>query len=267
MRHLLLVLLCLNSLVLSAQPTVSGHWAGVLMQPSGGFATRYHYSISLEASGPTTYEGVSRIVPFGHPDNVGIMRLRAEFKGDALFVEEYAIDSTILDGGYVWCLKSFELPVVREGDSLHVKGPVRGMVEEGRPCSALSTELWLHQPLQAVAGEKLAGRELRAGREVKVASPRLTLSFLDDLLVDGDSISVNYNGAWLVKNLLLAHKPHVVEVTLVEGRENVLVMHALNLGRYTPNTAAVIIDDGVTRQKIGLSSDLGFSDALTFRLK
>jgi hypothetical protein len=44
--------------------------------------------------------------------------------------------------------------------------------------------------------------------------------------------------------------------------KNILVMHALNLGRVPPNTAALKINDGTINKNVTLISDLKNSGAL-----
>lgn len=106
----------------------------------------------------------------------------------------------------------------------------------------------------SVAGE-IRGREVIVTHKVEVKSKILTIRVWDHQVVDGDIISLNLNGKWILENYTLEKKQHVMQVEIHEG-ENLFVLHALNLGKYTPNTAAIIIDDGITQNKVILESNL-----------
>ncbi|MFN8397269.1 MAG: hypothetical protein U0176_21780 [Bacteroidia bacterium] len=48
--------------------------------------------------------------------------------------------------------------------------------------------------------------------------------------------------------------------------KNYLVMYAHNQGKYPPNTAAIIVDDGTRQNQIELKSNLNTSGALEITL-
>lgn len=102
---------------------------------------------------------------------------------------------------------------------------------------------------------QLKGRDVVVTHRVVVTSPKVTIKIWDHQIIDGDIVSLNLNGNWLVENYTLEKKQYVLQVDLNEG-DNLFVLHALNLGKYSPNTAAIIIDDGVTQNKVILESSL-----------
>lgn len=80
--------------------------------------------------------------------------------------------------------------------------------------------------------------------------------------VDGDSISINLNGEWILKDYRLKRKQHEIVVPLERRSNNYIILYALNLGTSPPNTAAVIIYDGKRQKVMKLSSDMNTCGAI-----
>ena len=89
----------------------------------------------------------------------------------------------------------------------------------------------------------------------------MTVRVWDNQKVDGDRISLNLNGKWVLENYTLAKKPHVFQIELNEGK-NIFVLHALNLGEIHPNTAAIVIVDGIKENSLLLESTLESSGTI-----
>jgi hypothetical protein len=103
--------------------------------------------------------------------------------------------------------------------------------------------------------EKEIRREVVLSESVEVQSTHLTIAVWDNQEIDGDSVSVFFNGLMVLEKFALSKRPGVFEVTLSKGA-NVLTLFAHNLGITPPNTAAIAIDDGKARQTRVLSSNL-----------
>jgi len=117
--------------------------------------------------------------------------------------------------------------------------------------------------------KKLLDRKVnKEGKTVRVKSKKITIEVYDHKKNDGDLISLNYNGEWVLESHLIEKKEYKLTVEL-EGADapNYLILYANNLGTIPPNTAAVIVDDGVRRQRFVLNSDLKQSDVLYFELQ
>jgi|GEM_PF-2546469 hypothetical protein len=107
-----------------------------------------------------------------------------------------------------------------------------------------------------VAGlEKEIQREVVLSEAVEVHATHLMISVWDNQDIDGDSVSVFFNGRRVLEKFALSKHPGIFEVTLSKGA-NVLTLFAHNLGVNPPNTAAIAIDDGMARQTRVLSSNL-----------
>jgi len=99
-----------------------------------------------------------------------------------------------------------------------------------------------------------------------VSAATVTVEIWDDQKEDGDRVSINVNGEWVIEDYTLKKKRHEFEITLKEG-DNDLVLHALNLGRYAPNTAAIRVFDGKEEYILVLTSDMRKSGALEINYK
>lgn len=85
------------------------------------------------------------------------------------------------------------------------------------------------------------GRENKELRRIIVNERKITLSIYDNGTIDGDTVSVYYNGKPIVKNRRLTANPITVNVELDEGMAlHSIVLFAENLGTIPPNTALVI---------------------------
>lgn len=83
---------------------------------------------------------------------------------------------------------------------------------------------------------------------------------------DGDIISLNLNGEWILKDLKVTKTKEKVNIKLSK-KKNILVLHAENLGDQPPNTAAISLYDGSKTQQIILNSDKGTSQAIKISLQ
>ena len=113
----------------------------------------------------------------------------------------------------------------------------------------------------------LNGRKVNASHPVEVHSKNISLYVWDDDQVDGDIISLNFNGQWVLNAYKLTKKKKVVNVTLNENGNNFLLLYAHNEGDTPPNTAGVSIYDGVKETRLIMKSDLKTCDAVRLKLK
>jgi len=102
------------------------------------------------------------------------------------------------------------------------------------------------------APEKIGGRIVEVGEEVKVKSRKLKIKVWDSQVQDGDIISVYLNEVKIINRLYLLLKPQEFEVELPEGNVHYLTIYADDFGKAEPNTAMVLISDGIQDQVIDL---------------
>ncbi len=113
----------------------------------------------------------------------------------------------------------------------------------------------------------LNGRKVNASHPVEVMSKNVSLYVWDDDQVDGDIISLNFNGQWVLNAYKLTKKKKVVNIILNENGDNFLLLYAHNEGDTPPNTAGVSIYDGYRETRLILKSDLKSCDAVRLKLK
>ena len=131
--------------------------------------------------------------------------------------------------------------------------------------SSLKEEIVIDQP--KAKPEELTVRKIKQGHYIKVKNPNIKLRIFDHKKIDGDIVSMNFNGKWAVREQLLGKEAHEVEITIDELIEdNYILFYAENLGRNPPNTATIFIEDGEDRQTIVLEADLNQCDIIHFEL-
>ena len=114
---------------------------------------------------------------------------------------------------------------------------------------------------------KLASRRADIVKTIGLENPTFRLDFYDNGEIDGDSISVFFNGKVVLSNQMLTDKPISMTLTLDPNvKENVVTMYAENLGTIPPNTAVMIVTDGTRRYEVRMESDLKKSGSVVFTL-
>jgi hypothetical protein len=114
--------------------------------------------------------------------------------------------------------------------------------------------------------KEVAGRNIKVLKVVKVSNEKVTIKVWDSGIVDGDRVSLNFNGTWIIEDHELTKEPYVFTVDLHEGK-NIFVLHALNLGRISPNTAACLIDEGTKQHLVDMKSTLKSSGTIEIDYK
>lgn len=100
--------------------------------------------------------------------------------------------------------------------------------------------------------DTIGGRAVEVNEEVKVKSRTIKIKIWDSQIEDGDVVSIYLNDKKIVDKLYLKIKPTEIKFDLPEGNEHYLTVYADNFGKSEPNTAKVIINDGVREQTIDL---------------
>jgi hypothetical protein len=98
-------------------------------------------------------------------------------------------------------------------------------------------------------------------KEIKATESQVRIGVYDESIVDGDVVSLSWNGVWVVRYYRIATAPKELVLDLLPG-ENILVMYAENLGKYPPNTAAIAVQHGKKIEQFILNSDMGKSEAI-----
>jgi hypothetical protein len=113
------------------------------------------------------------------------------------------------------------------------------------------------------ASNELNTREIVTKTESRGKEAQVQIGIFDESIVDGDVISISWNGEWVLRYYKVVKLPKELVLDLRQG-ENTLVMYAENLGRYPPNTAAISMRRGSKVEQVILNSDMGESEAIKF---
>ncbi|MGS0524978.1 hypothetical protein ACU8V7_06990 [Zobellia nedashkovskayae] len=79
-----------------------------------------------------------------------------------------------------------------------------------------------------------------------------------DRRIDNDIVTIYLNGEIAVEHVQLKSKKQFFDLTLEPG-QNIITLHAENLGEVAPNTAAILIKTETEEFMAVLESDLGQS--------
>ena len=105
-------------------------------------------------------------------------------------------------------------------------------------------------------------------KKIEVSQSSFKVDLYDDGDVDGDIISVYYNGKQIVDNKKLTDKPLSLNLVADAARtENELVIYAENEGEIPPNTALMIVTEGSNRSEVRISSDSKKNGVVIFSKK
>jgi len=110
---------------------------------------------------------------------------------------------------------------------------------------------------------KLKDREVNvASKTIKVDSDKVTFNLYDHMIVDGDVVSINFNGDWVVDKHKISAKPYELKVQLNPEGKNYIILHAENVGRRPPNTMAVSYKYNGKTKQIVMKADLNTSEMI-----
>ncbi|HYC40615.1 MAG TPA: hypothetical protein VEB63_09010 [Chitinophagaceae bacterium] len=134
--------------------------------------------------------------------------------------------------------------------------------------SVVAVDIPARKVINYVTEKEFRERETVVVQEVEVASDSFTVQLYDNGEVDGDRISVFYNGQLILSNERLTHKSIRLNLGIDSLRESSEIsMFAENLGLIPPNTALMIIDDGKNRYEARISSSLQKNATIRIRRK
>ncbi|MEO7769288.1 MAG: N-acetylmuramoyl-L-alanine amidase [Ferruginibacter sp.] len=108
----------------------------------------------------------------------------------------------------------------------------------------------------APANDKYSGRTKNVLRRIDIKEPNFKVDLYDDGDIDGDIVSVYYNGKALLNNKKLTDKALTLNLTTDPSKtENELLIYAENEGDIPPNTALMIVTEGANRTEVRITAD------------
>ncbi len=110
----------------------------------------------------------------------------------------------------------------------------------------------------------LEGRMIEKKAEAPLAVDNVVIDvdIYDHMIQDGDIVSLNFNGEWILRNHTLTNKPKTVRLTLKPDEVNYLILHAENLGAIPPNTMAISYFINGKKQQYVMESDMNTSEMI-----
>lgn len=110
---------------------------------------------------------------------------------------------------------------------------------------------------------QLKDREITvASKSIRVDTDKVVFELYDHMIEDGDIVSINFNGDWVVENHKITSKPYELKVQLNESGKNYIILHAENVGRRPPNTMAVSYMYNGKKKQIIMKADLNTSEMI-----
>ena len=103
--------------------------------------------------------------------------------------------------------------------------------------------------------------------QINVSPGTITIEIYDHQLADGDVISLNYNGHWILENYQLRRRARKMTLPLKAGNDNYLILHAVNLGSKPPNTATLSYSYNGERKSIVMESNMNESEMIKINVK
>ncbi|HPB53904.1 MAG TPA: hypothetical protein PLR22_09530, partial [Saprospiraceae bacterium] len=90
----------------------------------------------------------------------------------------------------------------------------------------------------------------------------------DNQEFDHDTISLKFNGEWILQKQLITKEPIRIYLPLVKGQDNYLILYADNLGTIPPNTCAIRwVNEKGKYNEVVLTSDYNTSEMIVIRRK
>ena len=156
-------------------------------------------------------------------------------------------------------------PVVKTEQLKKANTPTKEVITNNLPIPpVVKTEPPIIKPLDAVFTKR--NKELLKTIEIDNAS--FTVDLYDNGEIDGDSISLYFNGNLILSHKRLSDKALRLKLEVDKDKElNELTMYAENLGTIPPNTALMVVNDGDNRYEVRISSDLQKSGVIRFMHK
>lgn len=117
----------------------------------------------------------------------------------------------------------------------------------------------------SVLPERVNGRRvkpIRSDHKLNLLGRDLTIEVWDAQVVDGDIISIFINDMVILEEYSIVSERKAVKFDAAPYRRAYLFLHAHNVGSIPPNTATMMISDGVQEIQIELRSDLTGSSAM-----
>jgi hypothetical protein len=222
------------------------------------------------------------------PENYAKMNIRGTLRGGMLNFEETEISASELVPLWEWCLKQGEVMLDTSGVEWILHGPwhgtkitpdcAPGMVNLRRPSPPRpatpkvdSLPSATKEPTVVLNENNLpthiSDRRVTKQRTAVAPSRKFDIYVWDSDEIDGDVISLNFNGKWILTDYKLGKKRLMLTLDLLPDSHNYLILYAKNEGRIPPNTASISWIQNGKYVTTAMMSDLENCGAIQFTVK
>jgi len=163
-------------------------------------------------------------------------------------------------------------PVVKKNDTKRNDSlpPVAKVIVPEDPKPSLPTVITEDRVYKdsSVTPKNITQRKNIEQSHLEVNVKTINLKVYDNAIMDGDTISILYNGKMLLTHQLLSEKGIELNIELDEKQtHHEITLFAENLGSIPPNTALVVITAGKKRYELFASASLEENAVLVFEYK
>lgn len=152
-------------------------------------------------------------------------------------------------------------PVLSTTTPILKQTPEKINAEDAKP----PEETKIAPPLNKALTAQYEKRNSDVIKTIEIDNKTFNVDLYDNGEIDGDSISLFFNGKLILSHKRLSDKAISLKLNIDETRdENELIMYAENLGTIPPNTALMVVHDGDNRYEVRISSDLKKSGVIRF---
>ncbi|HRO72994.1 MAG TPA: hypothetical protein PK611_04940, partial [Saprospiraceae bacterium] len=106
-----------------------------------------------------------------------------------------------------------------------------------------------------------------ADHTIFIDSSVVVFQMYDHKIIDGDIVSISFNGDWLVEKYQISEKPYEFKIQVNEEGKNFLLLHADDMGKQPPATIALSYMYKGKKQLITLNSDIAKSEVIEIIMK
>lgn len=143
----------------------------------------------------------------------------------------------------------------------------REIIESGKPGIAAAVKE-NEETNAAPPAEKYTNRSKNVLKRIDIKQANFKVDLYDDGDVDGDIVSVYYNGKQVVNNKKLTEKALTLNLVADPSKtENELLIYAENEGDIPPNTALMIVTEGNNRTEVRITADEKKNGVIIFNKK
>jgi zinc protease len=123
------------------------------------------------------------------------------------------------------------------------------------------------RPESSSASADVSKRKTDVVQTIELTSPDFTVDLYDNADIDGDSVTVYFNGNVVAAKQKLTDKAISLKLKALPQKDNELIMYAENLGTIPPNTALMKVNANGKSYEVRISSDEKKNGTVIFKLK